>query len=314
VCLYDCDNDGVCDWTPNHCYDTNGNPIIIDEINNLTLDLNPDGIPDCQSFINIDQVDNCMYNSGQDFVNNLTLDLNPDGVPDCLQGFDYQDYYNPFQTDVDGDGLGNICDNDDSNTQIGCNDPSACNYDFWIDITCEDADEDGVPDCCVFCYLDDCENYPTTYSISEDIAPFDGPYDCDGNCADINLDGEYDDQDQDNICDMFDNCPDFWNPGQIDSDGDGVGDACEQNSSSLKELTIDYIIYPNPFSDYTTIHFNNDVSFITLKVLELSGRIVDQFQIHDNMFQLYKSNLAKGLYILEINQNDILVRDILIIE
>ena len=42
--------------------------------------------------------------------------------------------------------------------------------------------------------------------------------------------------------------------------------------------------------------------------------IVDQFEIHDNMFQLYKSNLAKGLYILEINQNDILVRDILIIE
>ena len=95
-------------------------------------------------------------------------------------------------------------------------------------------DNNGVPDCCTFCYLDDCENYPTTYFVSEELE-FDGPYDCDGNCSDLNLDGEYDDQDQDNICDMFDNCPNFWNPGQIDSDGDGLGDACEQNSTSLIE-------------------------------------------------------------------------------
>ena len=313
ICLYDCDNDGVCDWSPNHCYDTNGNPILTDNIDNFTLEDISDGIPDCLSFININQLDNCMYNSGQDLINNITLESNPDGVPDCLPGFNYQDYYNPFQTDVDGDGLGNMCDEDDSNTQIGCNDPDACNFDFWIDIPCEDVDNNGIPDCCIFCYLDDCENYPTTYFVSEELE-FDGPYDCDGNCSDLNLDGEYDDQDQDNICDMFDNCPNFWNPGQIDADGDGVGDACEQNSSSLIDSSIDYMIYPNPFSDYTIIEFNNNANVITLKVLELSGRILNQFQTQDNMFKLYKSDLARGLYILEIHQNNILVRDILIIE
>ena len=37
-CLYDCDADGVCDWNPNHCYDMSGNPVLTDEINNLTLE------------------------------------------------------------------------------------------------------------------------------------------------------------------------------------------------------------------------------------------------------------------------------------
>ena len=50
------------------------------------------------------------------------------------------------------------------------------------------------------------------------------------------------------------------------------------------------------------------------KILEISGRIVDQFQTQDDMFKLYKSNLAKGLYILEINQNNVLIYDILIVE
>lgn len=35
------------------------------------------------------------------------------------------------------------------------------------------------------------------------------------------------DMDQDGILDDVDNCPDVWNPTQIDTDGDGVGDACD---------------------------------------------------------------------------------------
>ncbi len=35
------------------------------------------------------------------------------------------------------------------------------------------------------------------------------------------------DSDEDGIPDVRDNCPFVWNPGQADSDGDGVGDACD---------------------------------------------------------------------------------------
>jgi hypothetical protein len=34
------------------------------------------------------------------------------------------------------------------------------------------------------------------------------------------------DRDEDQISDAQDNCPDVWNKGQQDSDGDGRGDAC----------------------------------------------------------------------------------------
>ena len=105
-CLYDCDNDGACDWSQNHCYDTDGNLIsTTDQINNVTFEIGPDGLLDCLSFIYVDSIDNCVYNSGVDLVNNLTLELISDGVPDCLEGFDYTTYSNPFQTDVDGDGI-----------------------------------------------------------------------------------------------------------------------------------------------------------------------------------------------------------------
>ena len=71
----------------------------------------------------------------------------------------------------------------------GCTDPNACN--FWAEANYEDGS---------------CE-----YAIEY--------YDCDGNCLQ--------DQDGDEVCDQLDNCPEVYNPLQIDSDGDGFGDACQ---------------------------------------------------------------------------------------
>jgi len=44
-----------------------------------------------------------------------------------------------------------------------------------------------------------------------------------------------DDSDGDNICDEFDNCIDTYNPDQQDTDGDGLGDDCDQTPGFIEE-------------------------------------------------------------------------------
>tara|TARA_B100000530_G_C15761480_1_gene409763 strand:- start:266 stop:706 length:441 start_codon:yes stop_codon:yes gene_type:complete len=141
-----------------------------------------------------------------------------------------------------------------------------------------------------------------------------GPYDCLGYCEDLNGDGNPDDFDQDAICDMVDNCPSIWNPGQIDEDGNGIGDVCEE-SSLFSFNSFYYNIYPNPFSDYTIINFSNDNNGEkSIRILEISGRILYEITTLENRLKIYKSNLAVGVYIIEISQNNHSIKDILIVE
>jgi len=100
---------------------------------------------------------------------------------------------------------------------VGCMDPEACNYD---PLATESPGDDQPELQCT---------YPTEQG-----------YDCDGNC--IN------DTDLDEVCDPFDNCVDVANPDQLDSDGDGIGDACDEPDVSVGELS--------PPSQVELMHFD----------------------------------------------------------
>ncbi len=128
-------------------------------------------------------------------------DLDDDGVIDIQDNC--VNIPNGNQADNDNDGVGDVCDDDDDN--------------------------DGTPD------IDDCAPFDDTidYSIG-DLCD-------DGNDDTINdvinnecvcIGQPRPDQDADGIPDVDDNCPETFNPDQLDNEGDGTGDVCDNDDDN----------------------------------------------------------------------------------
>ncbi len=116
-------------------------------------------------------------------------DLDSDGIANALDNCPR--HANPTQTDTDGDGIGDGCDN--------------CAA--WPNPDQLDRDRDGVGDAC--------DNCPTVPNPNQLVNP------CAGGNPPV-----FTDSDLDGINDSYDNCRGTSNPDQVDTDGDGVGDAC----------------------------------------------------------------------------------------
>lgn len=90
------------------------------------------------------------------------------------------------------------------------------------------------------------------------------------------------DMDEDGIPDDVDNCPEVYNPLQIDSDGDGIGDACETVLDSDQDGILDeedcFPQIPNPLQ--------------TIVVVD-----TDSFTTEYNTIQAAINNAAAGDYI-----------------
>jgi parallel beta-helix repeat protein len=149
------------------------------------------GVPDnsADGDVYIDCQDNCPK------VNNDQTDKDGDGVGDACDNC--PDTYNTNQADSDQDFIGDACDN--------CPDDKV-----------NDVDEDGL--------CGKVDNCPFVYNPDQSDMDHDGV----GDLCDDDIDG-------DGICnrcwvggkEIIDNCPKTGNPDQADSDGDRVGDVCD---------------------------------------------------------------------------------------
>ncbi|TLM65234.1 MAG: hypothetical protein FDZ69_10770 [Deltaproteobacteria bacterium] len=130
---------------------------------------------------------------------------------------------NPDQADADGDGYGNLCDDDiDGDTILNAADncPSVAN------LSQADADGDLAGDACDAdddndTIGDGTDNCPLLYNPGQGDLDGDGFGDpCD---PDVDGDGHQNDSD---------NCPSTSNPTQSNVDGDALGDACDPDSDN----------------------------------------------------------------------------------
>ena len=246
---FDFDGDGILDFEDNCARtfnpgqeDTNLNGVgdVCDDctIGTFCTDGNPLTVGD-----QIDANCNCV-GTPTVVVNN---DQDNDGIIDTNDNC--PSVFNPNQSDIDFDGIGDTCDSC-SSVGMPCNDGNPNTTNDIIDVNCNcsgtptvivvDLDNDGIPD--------SNDNCPISFNPNQADFDQDGVGDmCDVcnvgmPCNDGNPNTTNDiidvncqcngtpvitDIDNDGIPDNADNCPTVFNPTQLDSNSNGIGDACD---------------------------------------------------------------------------------------
>jgi MYXO-CTERM domain-containing protein len=149
---------------------------------------------------------------GDGTPNWLDLDADGDTISDEHEAGDADRMTAPADTaDTDGDNTPDFLDTDTDNDSVSDADEAG---DADLATPPVDTDGDSMPD-----FRD---------TDSDDDELLDGPDPCrtDPTNACVTMD----DRDGDGIPDDTDNCPDAPNPGQLDSDGDGMGNLCDTDA------------------------------------------------------------------------------------
>jgi len=78
-------------------------------------------------------------------------------------------------------------------------------------------------------------------------------------------------------------------------------------------IDLNYIVYPNPFTDYTTIKLSVAVQTQKIELIDIHGRILKTIDnIHSNSVTIHRDNLPNGIYFIRIHSDDTYVKKVII--
>jgi hypothetical protein len=282
-----------------------------DGVGNFSEDDNDaDNIPDssdnCPNISNFGQWDS----DGDGLGNDCDNDDDDDGIPDdgsgsgvigdktCFSGLKTQcddnciSKPNADQADVDGDGIGDVCDDGDKDGFID----SADNCPNMYNPPQTDSDGDGTGNAC---------------DTDDDD---DGDLDASDNCPLVPNSNQAD-GDGDGVGDVCDNCPTVPNSSQKDCNGNGLGAACDFSEAIYDEncdlptavnlfVPIEDIV-TLPCADCTGDWLNPDyIINITarvpspglLKVMDEQGHVVGRAKINASGLQVISFHPLAGFF------------------
>jgi len=84
-------------------------------------------------------------------------------------------------------------------------------------------------------------------------------------------------------------------------------------SVSNKFIDRRYHVYPNPFTDYTTILLSDDVQTQRIELIDIHGRLVRTIDnVNSNSITIHRKDLPSGIYFFRIHSDDAYIKKVII--